>query len=127
MRSHFLDPTLAQHHHRIRIREGREAVRAHHDRDALFERSVRTERMTERRDDAGLRADVNGGERVIQHEQSRIAGRSRGDGARKTYSLALAAGDTDTQLADFGASAAAAPSGASATFSRSEPENNNEF
>src|SRR5207244_5602294 len=63
---------------------------------------VRTERVTERRHDAGLRGDVDGGERVVQYEQARIAGRPRRDGARQTDPLALATGDTYAQLADVG-------------------------
>ena len=77
-------------------------MRAHHDRDPLSERSARTERVTERRYDAGLGADVDGGERVIQYEQPRIARCRRRDGARQTHPLALAARDAYAQLADFG-------------------------
>ena len=76
---------------------------AHDDGDAVTLGRLRAERRFQRRDDARFSADVDGRERIVEHEKSRQAGRGGGDGSGQSDSLALPTGDANSELADLSA------------------------
>src|SRR4051794_26558614 len=93
--------TVLENHDPISLGKGRETLRAQNYRGALALRALRAKSLAQRCNDTRLRLDIDRGEGIVQHEQTRRGRSMCGDRACETHALALAAGNSHAQLPDL--------------------------